>query len=363
MESFIHVSAPILATGLATGELADLSGRELLASFVAGSEVTCRVGIIAPGQIHRAGFHATGVYGAFGAAVTACRIMGLDARKTRDALGVVGSMASGINQSWADGALTQTLHPGWAATAGIAAANLAREGVTGPAEVLEGRFGLLHTHVQAADYPFDFARAGAGIGEVWECRGISLKTAPNAHFLNGYCDALLTLRRNGLKPEDVATIICPMADYMIPIVCEPVAEKRAPAKAWAARTSLPFSLAETMVTGRMDSRSYSDAALANKDILAMAARVRHEVDPAAPPKGRFKAHVIVETRDGRRLEHIEEANRGSPQNPMSESEVVAKFIDNASAALPAARCQEIATAVRGLERLANVRQLVGLCCP
>jgi 2-methylcitrate dehydratase PrpD len=362
MESFIHVSAPILATGLAIGEQADLSGRELLASFVVGSEITCRVGLIAPGQVHRAGFHATGVYGAFGAAVTACRIMRLDARRTRDAMGVVGSMASGISQSWADGALTQTMHPGWAAAAGIAAANLAREGVTGPAEVLEGRFGLMRTHVQADGYAFDFERARAGIGEVWECRGISLKTYPNAHFLHAYLDALLALRRDGLRPEDVDTIICPMADYMIPIVCEPVVEKRAPAAAWTGRTSLPFSLAEAMVTGRLDSRSYSEQALANRDILEMAVRVRHVVDPEAPPKGRFKGHVIVETRAGRRLEHVELANRGSPQNPMSESDVIAKFIDNARASLPATRCEDIVTAVRALERLSSVRQLVKLCC-
>jgi len=361
-ESFLHVSGPIIATVLAVGECEDISGRELLTSFVAGSEMTCRVGLIAPGQIHRAGFHATGVYGAFGATVTACRIMRLDAHQTRHAIGIVGSMASGINQSWADGALAQAMHPGWAASAGIASAMMARDGITGPAEVLEGRFGLLRTHVQDENYAFDFARASRSLGEDWECRGISLKPYPCAHFLHAYLDAILKLRADGLRAQDVASVVCPMADFMIPIACEPESEKRAPAAAWAGRTSLQFSLAEALVTGRLDSLSYGPQSLSNRDILELASRVTYAVDPNPPPKSRFQGHVIVQTRDGRRLEHIESSNRGSPQNPMPESDVIAKFIDGARASLTVARCEKLVETVRTLERLPSVKDLVTLCC-
>ena len=361
-ETYIHVSSPVVAAGLACGDRGSANGRDILTAFAVGSEISCRVGLIAPGAVHTAGFHGTSVYGVFGAAVTASRLCGLDANQTRDALGIVGSMASGINQSWADGAMAQSLHPGLAANSGIAAALLAQQGITGPADVLEGRFGLLRSHVQAPGYAFDFDRAIRDLGETWESLQISLKPYPCAHFIHPFLDAMLKLRVDGLRVHDVKSVTCPIADYMAPIVCEPATEKQAPTAAWQGRTSLQFSLAEALVTGRLDAQSYSPESLANPAIRDLASRVECVIDKDAPPRGQFKGHVTVVTTDGRRLEHVEMFNRGSPQHPMTEADLVAKFLNNAAVSIPKRRCEDIVKAVYDIDQMPSCSTLVELCC-
>jgi len=119
----------------------------LLAAYVAAMEVATRLGSVAKGGFHQVGFHPTGLIGAFGCALAAAKLLGLDPQRATMAQGIVLSMASGSLEFLEDGAWTKRMHPGWAGVAGITAATLAKHGFVGPRGAYDGRFGLYASHL------------------------------------------------------------------------------------------------------------------------------------------------------------------------------------------------------------------------
>jgi 2-methylcitrate dehydratase PrpD len=358
--TIVHVTASLLSACLALGEEIDATGEEFLAALVGGSELACRIALAAPLQFHKRGWHPTGIFGAIGAAYAACRLLQLDPAKTAQAIGIVGSFAAGIGVGMREGVESPNLHAGWAAQSGITAAFLARAGHTGPLQVFESPSGLFAAHVQEPGYAFDFAAALDGLGKRWECGAISLKPYPCAHVLHSFIDAILALRAEGLRAADVVRIRAPIAEHMIGIVCEPRAQKIAPRNDWQGRGSLPYTLAEALVTGRLDGTSYSGDPATRDDIRALAAKIEHEVDRSVT-SNQFKGWVIVELKDGSVRERVAPYNRGSAELPLRDSDILKKFRNNAGARFDKARIAEIETAVKSLAGAGAVRRLGAAC--
>jgi len=360
-ESIVHMSSPSVAASLALSELRPVSGRDLILAIAVSNEIACRVGVVAPGQFHRRGFHPTGLFAPFGVAYGAGTLLKLGADALAYAAGTCGSFAAGVLECWVDGTDTKFLHSGWAAQSGITAAMLAEAGVTGPPRIFEGRFGLFASHLQDPAAPQRVSRIVEGLGTHWESRYSSFKPFPAAHVLHPYISALLRLReRHGIRPEHVARIDCPVAEFNVSIVCEPVEEKRAPASQAHCRVCLQYTLAEALYTGTLGRDAYDDRMRLNPEILALARRVEYSVDPEYPGPGRFKGAVRVTLNDGRVLTEVEEYNRGSAENPMSETELRAKFDDNASRFLSAFERDRLAQEIGRTENLQDASMLLEL---
>ena len=365
--SVVHMSSPAVAAALALAEARSVSGRDLVTAIAVGNELSCRIGSIAPRQFHKRGFHPTAMFAPFGVTALAGRMLGLDAPQLGNALGIVGSFASGLLQCWVDGTQTKFLHPGWAAQSGITAAMLGRTGTTGPSEVIEGRWGLIAAHVQDADVPLDFEQLTEGLpgrsasrGR-WESENASFKPYPVAHVIHPYIDVVLRLREQySLRPADIERIDCPIAGYQVGIVCEPIAEKHRPRSDSHGRVSLQFTLAEAIATGRIDRSSYSSATLDDPEIQALASRVFYEVDESYPGPEQFKGEVRITLRNGRVLHDKDEFNRGSREHPMERSDILAKFDDNASALLPASKRDALADAILAIDGADDAGSVVGL---
>ena len=361
IESIVHMSSPSVAAALALADTRQVSGRELIAAIALGNEISCRAGSVAPGQFHRRGFHPSGLFATFGVTYLAARLLALDDETTARAAGVSGSFASGILECWVDGTQTKFLHPGWSAQSGIVAAFLARAGTTGPAEVFEGRWGLFATHLQDDTAPKQFSRLTQDLGTRWESRNSSFKPFPAAHVLHPYISAMLRLRNaRDVRAEDVESIDCPVAPFIVPIVCEPAEEKLAPASDSHGRISLQYSLAEALVRGTLGRYAYSAANLRDPEILGVARRVRFHADTSFPGPGRFKGLVTVRLRDGRTLTEIEEYNPGSAENPMTDAELREKFDENAEGVLDATARDRVAATIEHLETVADARTLVDM---
>jgi len=373
-ESIVHMSSPAVAAALALADLRGgarqgrggglmVTGRDLILSVAVANEISCRVGSVSPGQFHRRGFHPTGLFAPFGIAAGIGKLLGLDTQQLAWAQGTAGSCAAGLLECWVDGTQTKFLHSGFAAQSGLTAALLAGAGVSGPPKVFEGRFGLFASHLQDPAAVKNFGRIGDGLGTRWESRNSSFKPFPTAHVLHPYVSAILRLRtKHGVRPEDVVRIECPVAEFNVSIVCEPVAEKRAPATQAHCRVCLQYTMAEALYAGSLGRNAYSDAMRLNPNVLALAHKVEYYVDPTFPGPGRFKGAVRVTLTDGRVLEEVEEYNRGSAENPMSEAELRAKFDDNASGLLPADARERLAREIARAENLADARTLVDLAC-
>jgi len=358
-DSVCHASAVLVPAVLALAESERLGGRDALIALVAGYEAMIRIGMAAPGRFHERGWHATAVCGAFGAALAAGKSLGLDASRLTAALGIAGSMASGVMEFLEDGSWVKRLHPGWAAHSGIQAAALAQEGFTGPATALEGRLGFYRA---ALGYVPDIAKQLKNLGDEWETVRSSFKLYPCCHLNHAYLDAVASLKRaEGLRPEQVEEVECLVPAGEVPIVCEPATAKLRPRSPYDAKFSLAFCVAAALVGDRVGIGTFTEEGIREPGALALAARVRYTVDPSSPYPRTFPGWVKVRLKDGRTLEAREEGQRGGPERPIAPDEVIAKFRDNAARLMPPARVDALESAVLGMDRARNLGPLLALC--
>lgn len=137
----VHSGVVIVPALIAAAQSHNLSNERLVLGLTVGIELLCRLALTVPKAVHKAGFHPTAVLGAFAATAGICAATGADRKVTADALGVVGSMASGIIEYLGDGSWTKRMHPGWAAQSALKAYKLAASGFVGPKFVFEGTHG------------------------------------------------------------------------------------------------------------------------------------------------------------------------------------------------------------------------------
>lgn len=356
-----HVSVAVVPAALAVAEEQGSSGTDLLVALTAGNEVVIRLGMVAGAGFHARGFHPTAVCGVFGAAAAASKLRGLDAAATTNAIGIAGSMASGLLEFLSDGSATKRLHPGWAAHAGIIASRLAAHGATGPATVLEGRFGLYAAYLNRTDV--DLGPSLDDLGERWETPSIAFKPYPACHYIHASLDALRELHEaEPIPPEDVVEIVALTTEAGVSLVLEPLAAKHRPRSEYESKFSLPYSLASLLVRGGVDVSTYTDEAITDPAVLDLAARVRYEVQEYETFPKAFPGGVRVRLRDGTVREAQLPYQRGGPDNPMTGDEVVDKFRTNAALALCTESVSRIESAVLGLEgeqRLDVMRELGG----
>jgi 2-methylcitrate dehydratase PrpD len=356
-DSVCHVSVVVCPAALATAEAAGSSGRELVAAIVAGNEIVTRIGMAASGAFHKRGFHPTAICGVFGAAAAAARLGGLDGPGTANALGIAGSMASGIFAYLEDGSATKPIHPGWAAHGAVIASRLAAHGATGPAPVLEGRFGLYHAYIERRDV--DLEGQLADLGSRWETLRIAYKPYPACHFIHGSLGATATLVGD-VSPEEVEEILVTVPEQGVSLVLEPAASKMAPRTDYEAKFSLQYSTAAMLCRGSIGVGDYTDDAIRDPRVAELAAKVRYETKEYPSYPQAFPGGVRIRLKDGRTLEEDFPYQKGAPENPFSREDVTEKFRGNASLALDGAVVEELEERVLGLDEHDDVRSVFAL---
>lgn len=341
-------SAFPLALGLAAQRHA--TGAEMITAYVLAIEVAARLGAAARGGFHDVGFHPTGLVGAFGCALAAGKLMGLDLAALEHAQGVVLSMASGSMEFLGDGAWTKRMHPGWAGVSGLTAAALAGAGFRGPSQPYEGRFGLYASHLAARGQSADLALCTRGLGERWALMEVAVKLYPTCHFTHASIDAALALRAAGLRAEEIASVQVLLPQGVHPVVCEPVAAKRRPANVYESQFSIHHLVALALLRGELGLAELDAAHLADPQVQALADRIEHAADPDADYPTLFSGELRVRTHDGRELRWRESAHRGAPGRPITVADVEAKFMGNALLVLPRDQVLRLRDAVLSADR-------------
>src|SRR5581483_3360148 len=269
----VHAGAVIVPAVLAACERHNPDGRMALAGIAVGTEVLCRLSLVVPKAVHKAGFHPTAIFGAMGAAAGVGAALGLDAKQLVDALGIAGSMASGIIEYLAEGAWTKRLHPGWAAQAGMRAALLGRAGFLGPRTVLEGVHGLFHGFAHTTEGYYD-AVVG-DFGRRWVTETLAFKPYPCGTMAHPYIDCAKRLAARGIKADDIAEMVCEVGEGTVHRLCEPLADKQKPRNGYAAKFAVPYLLAEGFVHGNVGLDAFTETAVRDQAVLALAAKVRY----------------------------------------------------------------------------------------
>jgi 2-methylcitrate dehydratase PrpD len=337
----VHAGAVIVPAVLAACERHGPDGPGALRGIAVGAEVMCRLSTVVPKAVHKAGFHPTAVFGAIGAAAGVGVALGLNDKQLTDALGIAGSMASGIIEYLAEGTWTKRMHAGWAAQSGIRAALLAREGFNGPRTVFEGVHGLFHGFAHSTQGNYDALTGDFGAAHdpekwipvfgkdhapgKWVIETLAFKPYPCGTMAHPFIDCARKLRAQGIKPGDIREIVCETAEGIVHRLWEPLADKRRPTNGYAAKFSIPYLVACGLVHGDVGFAHFTEAAVRNPGVLAVAGKVKFVIDPGNPYPDAFTGHIRALLNDGRVVEVRQPHFRGGASEPLTRQDIEAKF--------------------------------------
>lgn len=352
-----HPSVPLMPAVLALGEKLASSGREVIDAFVLGFEVECKLGLVIGASHYALGWHATSTFGTLGAAAACARLLQLDAERTRTALGIAASLASGVRRNF--GSVTKPLHAGWAARNGVVAATLAERGFTGDAEALEGESGFLRAASGGGRLN---SRALSRLGDPWKILspGIGVKLYPCCYATHRAIDAALDIRTaGGPHYSNIGRVqVTVSGGTLMPL------RRTLPSTGLEGKFSMEYCIAATLIDGRIGLASFTDQAVQRPEVMKLMKRIAviEERRRAQFPIG-GRAIVSVDTFGKINHTRVVETPRGDPQNPLSWEELCEKFRDCAVAVLPPRGVEEAIETIGALDKLEDVGRLAGVLSP
>jgi aconitate decarboxylase len=356
-ESIVHPNSLACPVALAFAEAAGgMTGRDVLTAIVAGYEVGTRVGSAATMALFLRGFHPQGTSGVFVAAATAGRILGLSAEQMQHALGIAGSMGSGLMAAQ-EGAMVKRLHAGRAAESGVRGALLAQRGFTGISDVLEAGYGGFLSSFSGRP---NAERLTQGLGSVWETAEVGFKLYPSVTSIHTALDALdSVMKEQGLRAEDIERVSVGCSHMTFVHTAWPYR----PAGVTAAQMNLFYGLAMIALHRDASVRQYDERNLADPAAMAFIDRISAYEDEGLESMGapfRHAARLQLTTRDGRTFHHERLARRGSPEDAVGAAEIERKFFSNVSRVLAPANANRLRDIVMRLETLDTTADLTTL---
>jgi 2-methylcitrate dehydratase PrpD len=349
-EAIYHPGAPTIAAAWAVGQEQQASGLQVLQAVVAGYEISTRIGA-ALGRAHYKYWHNTGTVGSFGAAAAAASLYALEPAPYAHALATVGTFAAGLQQAFRMDSMSKPLHAGRAAEAGVLAAQMARAGVTGSLDILEGDAGLGHAMGNGPDWQ----AAVATLGRDFHVTRMTFKNHACCGHTFAPIDGALALQRQlGIRADDIETLRISTYRPALEVAGNPN-----PQTAAEARFSVPFVVATALLHGSVRLSAFDASRLADPAIRQLMQRIELCVDPEidAVFPGKRAAHIHIQTRDGRRGEHLQPTRKGDPEEPLSDTDLDEKFMELASPVIGAAAARQLLRTLWAMDEQQDIRSL------
>lgn len=345
-----HPGVVTIPAALALGEAEGASGAQLIDAVIAGYEVSNRIAR-AVNPAHYARWHTTGTVGHFGGAVAASVVLGLNPQQTAHAMSTVATFAAGLRHAFSSDAMSKPIHAGRAAEAGVAAALMAREGITGVADMLEGERGF----GMAMSQDVDWDAALATLGTEWTITD----TTPKAHACCGHnfaaLDAIrILMNQHGIPASAIARI--EIASYRAAVE---ICGNPNPVTAAEARFSLPWCAATMALQGAVTPAAFTDPALSDATTRAFSSLVSLAIDAQADarfPHAR-SATVRLHLDDGKALEHHRPTRKGDPDDPMSDDDLRRKYRDLADPVIGSGPAEALSAAIDQLDKITDLHEL------
>ena len=362
--SGVHCNDTVFPACLAVAEQEKKSGKELITALVLGIDVTARLGMSA--DFFR-GWHSSSIFGGFGSAAAAGKLLNLDKEGLVDAFGIVYCQTHGNRQGRQDGAASRRLQVAFSAKAGVYSALLARIGLTGAHNVLEGQWGFYRLFRDPAA-PFDPETTRMiltdELGKRFEIINLAVKPYPSCGGTHGPIDAALELTaREKIELADIERVTVYVSGTVKEIIGSPFVIRDNPQL--DAQFSIPYTVALGLVKGEVTLKDFEpDVIRGNQSVLAMAEKIKVEVNDAMRYfNGRGPlARVEIETTGGKRFVNEITVVKGFPERPMTFQEVANKFRHSLEYSLSPIRPEEIEktiSMIEELDKIKGIRDLAG----
>jgi 2-methylcitrate dehydratase PrpD len=316
--STLHGAAAIIPAALAVAEREHADGRAFLLAVAAGYEAALRIGE-AVNASHYRFWHPTGTASTFGAAVAASKLLKLDARRMRDALGSAGTQAAGLWEFNSDGSMSKHLHPGKAAMNGILSAELARSGFTGASRILEGERGFF----RSMSVQHDASRITDGLGTRWKITENCFKLHACCGHTHSAIDAAIPMRAAGPVRAVHIEMYAPGFE---------IVKERNPRTPYQAKFSVAYAVVAGLLEGRVGLEQFAPERFGPEGVrdpafaaLLECTRVTVADDLTAKYPAAWPARVTITLENGRLRTGGADYPRGNPENPVSTEELQDKF--------------------------------------
>jgi 2-methylcitrate dehydratase PrpD len=357
LRSTTHPGAVVLPGVLAVAENRRLPGAKVLDAVVAGSEIMIRLATAASPFLHDRGHHTPPAVGPFGAAAACARVMDTDANTCLNAMAIAGSHAGGLLEYDRTGGSVKRIHCAIPAMAGVRSAVIAAHGITGPRTVIEGERGFLKVFCGNYNAPL----LTKDLGKDYLILGMAYKPFACNFSTHAPFEALgWLIKEHKLEASQVATIEIGTSHHTI----AHAGTIRAPKDILGAQFSLAFGCAVRLFRGGNGFYDYREEDLTDPNFLDVAHRVELKVDPVCDQERKTlnnrSAVVTVKTTDGRSLEKRVQYSKGLPENPLSDDELTAKFMDTVTPRLGKSRSAQIVEQIWQIEKMPNAGELITL---
>jgi len=349
-----HPTIPPLTAALAIAEeIGAVSGKTFLTAFLAGFEVECKIAEAINPDHYKKGFHTSGTVGSFGAAMAAAKLLGLTEAQIRHALGITASMASGIRTNF--GTMTKPLHVGRAASNGVTAAMLAKNGFEADMEALDGPWGFFSVFGRG----FDLDKIAGCIGKPHTIvdPGVSIKPYPCGILTHPSMDVMLSIvTENDIQPDRIKEVVLYAGSNILNPIRYKIARNELEGK-----FCMPFLLAAIAISRKAGVHEFTDEFVNAPQTQGLMQRIRTAFDPEIEAKGwdKIRSRVEVVLDSGRKIiKEADERYRGGPENPLSDEELQDKFTDCAERLLDKDARGKIFRMINGLEKLEDIAELI-----
>lgn len=347
-----HPSGAVIPAVLAAAEQHQSSPREVITAVVLGYDVMCRIAAAAHPATARRGWHNTAIAGVFGAAAAVAKLLGLDAEHTQHALGLAGSFSGGIREYLDEGAEVKRLHPGKAARDGLLCAEFAKRGITGPAKVLEGRYGFGNIH---ANGEMKWDRLELDLGKHFEIESAYFKPYPCCRHYHSIVDGILALREEHRFAIEAVRRVH-IGIYSVGVNGH---DHKHTENLLDAQMSAPVAAALAIVDGEIAAQAFLTDSLARSEVRRLIDACDTAVDPECERiyPGRRSGVVRIELAEGQKIEKRVLDPKGEGESPMTDADLRHKFMVNCEPVIGKAKCEQLIELVWKLDAAAGMRPL------
>ena len=344
--TIIHPSSPTFPSALALADNKRKSGKEFLLASLLGIEICCRVGVTMHPSHYDQGWHITGTTGVFGSAIASAILLDLTELKLENCLGIAGTQAAGVREVF--GTMSKPFHAGRSSQSGLLAANLASKGFTSATNIFEGRRGFFD--FLAPEYDLDILTDK--LGSKWEIFQNGLKPYACGVVNHPLIDAMIKFKNeNQFNINNIKGIKA----YVHHLVPELVGHKQHPTIGLEGKFSFHHSMAVGLLHGRATPLEYTDTIVKDTDVEKLRNIIQCEIREDFNEE---QAIVEITYKDNTVTVVEIESCSGSPENPLTDKQLIDKFNILVQGTLGEKKTEELLGVLWNLEQVDDMSSIL-----